>query len=100
MSTIRDRRRYVTLILDRGINWAENLYLVGEGGTFALLQGLRLKGGREGAEADDKLRGRHFLHKFKWVLQIWALFGTALTLSDGIFTPGARIIYMRSFIRG
>ena len=63
--------------------------LIGEGGTFALFQGLYPKGDREGAEgSNDPPRGQHVLQKLRWPLQIWALFGTALTLSDGIFTAG------------
>jgi len=34
------------------------------------------------------VRGRRFLDVAKWPLSMWSLFGTALTLSDGIFTPG------------
>src|SRR5260221_10020014 len=77
----------------------------GEGGPFALLQGLyprpsftefdrtltsdsALKPG----SAIDRRRGRDFLTNGKWLLYFWSLFGTALTLGDGIFTPGAYTI--------
>ncbi|KAF9517117.1 hypothetical protein BS47DRAFT_1436128 [Hydnum rufescens UP504] len=75
----------------------------GEGGTFALCQGLYP---RPEAEDDDRTltsdsgitkswrqtaRGRHFLARFKWPLYFWSLFGTALTLSDGIFTPAVSV---------
>lgn len=64
----------------------------GEGGTFALLQGLYPKHENDaslGEGENTPLRGRRWLNKFQWPLQIWSLFGTALTLSDGIFTPGS-----------
>ena len=61
----------------------------GEGGTFALFQGLYPED--ETDDCDDGstvVRGRQWLDKVKWPLRIWSLFGTALTLSDGIFTSG------------
>src|SRR5258707_10488984 len=84
----------------------------GEGGTFALLQGLyprpsftefdrtltsdsALKPG----SAIDRRRGRDFLTNGKWLLYFWSLFGTALTLGDGIFTPGAYTISHPQFFQ-
>lgn len=75
----------------------------GEGGTFALLQGLFPK--KDTDEEDrtltydstrakssfDSVRGSRFLRTFKWPLTVWSLFGTALTLSDGIFTPAVSV---------
>jgi KUP system potassium uptake protein len=73
----------------------------GEGGTFALLQGLFPKrntdeedrtltgdSSRGNTQYESDVRGRPFLDAAKWPLYMWSLFGTALTLSDGIFTPG------------
>lgn len=72
----------------------------GEGGTFALMQGLFPKHNddeddraltRDSTRAgtfQDGIKGRRFLTTARWPLVIWSLFGTALTLSDGIFTPG------------
>ena len=76
---------------------------VGEGGTFALLQGLyprspftdfdRTLTSESGLKlrSDRNGRGQLFLTSFKWLLYFWSLFGTSLTLSDGILTPGAYI---------
>lgn len=75
----------------------------GEGGTFALLQGLFPKPDTDEEDrtltADSvhakswhsSIRGQRWLAKFKWPLAIWSLFGTALTLSDGIFTPAVSV---------
>jgi hypothetical protein len=75
----------------------------GEGGTFALLQGLFPKNDTDGEDrtltsdsshrakthvSNSGVRGRRFLDAAKWPLHMWSLFGTAFTLSDGIFTPG------------
>lgn len=63
--------------------------MVGEGGTFALFQGLYPEdGGDRCDEEPTVVRGRQWLDRVKWPLRIWSLFGTALTLSDGIFTTG------------
>lgn len=64
--------------------------LTGEGGTFALFQGLYPKNDIDGPNEDrtTQLHHRRWLSKIQWPLKIWSLFGTALTLSDGIFTPG------------
>lgn len=67
----------------------------GEGGTFALFQGLFPKHEADicdhnGCECSN-IRGRTWLDKMKWPLCIWSLFGTALTLSDGIFTPAVSV---------
>lgn len=75
----------------------------GEGGTFALRQGLYPI---PETEDDDRTltsdsgvtkswqhtsRGRDFLTRFKWPLYFWCFFGTSLTLSDGIFTPAVSV---------
>lgn len=72
----------------------------GEGGTFALMQGLFPKHDTDEEDRTltgdstrigswhDGIRGRRFLDAARWPLVVWSLFGTALTLSDGIFTPG------------
>lgn len=63
--------------------------VAGEGGTFALFQGLYPRHDADGCdEGPGVVRGRQWLDKVKWPLRIWSLFGTALTLSDGIFTSG------------
>lgn len=77
----------------------------GEGGTFALLQGLFPKkdtdeedrtltgeSWRGNSLYESDVRGRPFLDTAKWPLYMWSLFGTALTLSDGIFTPGEDVL--------
>ncbi|KAF9510974.1 hypothetical protein BS47DRAFT_1347297 [Hydnum rufescens UP504] len=56
----------------------------GEGGVFALFQGSTPKG-------QDYARGRTFLRFARWPLTFWGLFGTSLTLSDGIFTPAVSV---------
>lgn len=77
----------------------------GEGGTFALFTGLFP---RPAYDEDDRsltgdsfmgnksnrtgIRGGHTLKRFKWPLLLWTLFGTSLTMSDGIFTPGEYIL--------
>lgn len=64
----------------------------GEGGTFALFQGLFPKHEADVCDHNgceySNTRGRRWLDSMKWPLCIWSLFGTALTLSDGILTPG------------
>jgi KUP system potassium uptake protein len=73
--------------------------LAGEGGVFALLQGLyprpeaeeddrTLTTDTDGEKGHDYARGRTFLRLARWPLTFWALFGTSLTLSDGVLTPG------------
>ncbi|KAF8349491.1 potassium transporter [Amanita rubescens] len=82
----------------------------GEGGTFALYQGL-FPPAVEDHEADRTLtvdssqeRKGHFdtatifsigkrriSKSHRWTLLIWCLFGTALTMADGIFTPAVSV---------
>ncbi|KAK2465375.1 hypothetical protein APHAL10511_002729 [Amanita phalloides] len=82
----------------------------GEGGTFALYQGL-YPPADEDYEADRTLtvdssqdRKNHFdtatifsisdrriKKAFRWPLLFWCLFGTALTMADGIFTPAVSV---------
>ncbi|KAF8519080.1 potassium transporter [Gautieria morchelliformis] len=74
----------------------------GEGGCFALYHGL-LPPRHTSAEDDRSLTGEWGLKgkptrqaidnlmRFKWVLLPWTLFGTSLTLADGVFTPAVSI---------
>ncbi|KAF8584646.1 potassium transporter [Ramaria rubella] len=72
----------------------------GEGGCFALYHGL-LPPKTATAEEDRSLTGDstyhnrpngfHQLLRFKWVLLPWTLFGTSLTLADGVFTPAVSL---------
>ncbi|KAF8520592.1 potassium transporter [Hysterangium stoloniferum] len=70
----------------------------GEGGCFALYHGL-IPPTHATAEEDRMLTGdsynnqnkKNSLLRFKWVLLPWALFGTSLTLADGIFTPAVSV---------
>ncbi|KAF5315194.1 hypothetical protein D9619_007278 [Psilocybe cf. subviscida] len=73
----------------------------GEGGSFALYQGLFPR--REvDHDADRTLTGdfdfskkeprpTSFKEKVRWPLLLWCLFGTALTMADGIFTPAVSV---------
>ncbi|KAF8320328.1 potassium transporter [Clavulina sp. PMI_390] len=76
----------------------------GEGGTFALFQGLYPQEAddehADQASTDDRQsrrRSSSFLARAYWPLRIWTLFGSALTLSDGIFTPAVSV---RSAVAG
>ncbi|KLO05737.1 potassium transporter [Schizopora paradoxa] len=72
----------------------------GEGGTFALYHGLyppkvhdvnmdrTLTG--ETLVADRRPK-KSFMNVIRWPLLIWALFGTSLTLADGILTPAVSV---------
>ncbi|KAJ7600944.1 potassium transporter [Mycena floridula] len=76
----------------------------GEGGTFALYQGLYPPEDKD-FDGDRTLTGDSYMQekgtsstqtsrlhdKMRWPLLIWALFGTALTMSDGIFTPAVSV---------
>ncbi|KAI0072602.1 potassium transporter [Panus rudis PR-1116 ss-1] len=74
----------------------------GEGGTFALYQGIYpprqhdeitgriLSDYSIGAESKNTKTTR-MSNKFRWPLLIWAFFGTSLTLADGIFTPAVSV---------
>ncbi|KAF8329370.1 potassium transporter [Cantharellus anzutake] len=76
----------------------------GEGGTFALLQGLYPRSPfvefdrtltsdsavRARSDVENR-RGLEFLKQGKWPLYFWSLFGTALTLGDGVLTPAVSV---------
>ncbi|KAF9029604.1 potassium transporter [Hymenopellis radicata] len=73
----------------------------GEGGSFALFQGLYPPRSRD-HDADRALTGDYdsrptspetssFKSKMRWPLLIWCLFGTALTMADGMFTPAVSV---------
>lgn len=76
------------------------MLFTGEGGTFALLQGLYPRDtsitfnrtltsdSDVRAQQDKSERGETFLRRGKWFIYFWSFFGTSLTLGDGIFTPG------------
>ncbi|KAG6828165.1 hypothetical protein H0H92_008933 [Tricholoma furcatifolium] len=73
-----------------------------EGGTFALYQGL-FPPAEKDLDADRTLtgdstnrtlsehRGRRISELFRWPLLIWCLFGTSLTMADGVFTPAVSV---------
>ncbi|KAF9468639.1 potassium transporter [Collybia nuda] len=75
----------------------------GEGGPFALFQGLfppedkdfdadrTLTGESLGGGVPHPPRGRHLKEKYRWPLLIWCLLGTALTMADGVFTPAVSV---------
>ncbi|EIN06328.1 potassium transporter [Punctularia strigosozonata HHB-11173 SS5] len=76
----------------------------GEGGTFALYQGLFprakedpdsdrvLTGGSTDPTAKSEWSSIPRLSKhLKWPLLIWCLFGTSLTMADGILTPAVSV---------
>ncbi|KAI4518197.1 potassium transporter [Schizophyllum commune Loenen D] len=72
----------------------------GEGGTFALYQGIyppeerdydkdrALTGDSIRVPSSNKSTVRRF---FRWPLLIWCLCGTALTMADGVFTPAVSV---------
>ncbi|KJA24114.1 hypothetical protein HYPSUDRAFT_39261 [Hypholoma sublateritium FD-334 SS-4] len=73
----------------------------GEGGSFALYQGLYPRKELD-VDADRTLTGDTFLQepvsakqtfkeKARWPLLFWCLFGTALTMADGVFTPAVSV---------
>ncbi|KIM43016.1 hypothetical protein M413DRAFT_435192 [Hebeloma cylindrosporum] len=74
----------------------------GEGGSFALYQGL-YPPKEVDAEADRTLTGdvtlggtqqteaKSFKAKIRWPLLLWCLFGTSLTMADGILTPAVSV---------
>ncbi|KDR82452.1 hypothetical protein GALMADRAFT_237778 [Galerina marginata CBS 339.88] len=72
----------------------------GEGGSFALYQGLYPREDID-FDADRTLTGeslgkgpskpRTLKEKSRWPLLLWCLFGTALTMADGIFTPAVSV---------
>ncbi|KAF8882060.1 potassium transporter, partial [Gymnopilus junonius] len=73
----------------------------GEGGSFALYQGLYPREGVD-YDADRTLTGEYtggkeqnrphtFKEKVRWPLLLLSLFGTALTMADGVFTPAVSV---------
>ncbi|KAH8091688.1 potassium transporter [Cristinia sonorae] len=75
--------------------------LFGEGGTFALFQGLyppehknleedRVLTGDDSKKAEFESTSK-MSPRFRWPLLLWALFGTSLTLADGVFTPAVSV---------
>ncbi|KIJ49086.1 hypothetical protein M422DRAFT_777639 [Sphaerobolus stellatus SS14] len=86
--------KYVFIALRFGTN-------EGEGGCFALYHGL-MPPSHPSAEEDRSLTGdsikgnnstreKNTLRRFKWFILPWALFGTSLTMADGVFTPAVSI---------
>ncbi|KAF9269675.1 potassium transporter [Marasmius fiardii PR-910] len=63
----------------------------GEGGTFALYQGLY---GSSSSRSKTKTSSSEtsLMDRLRWPLLIWALFGTALTVADGILTPAVSVV--------
>ncbi|KAG7440895.1 potassium transporter [Guyanagaster necrorhizus] len=77
----------------------------GEGGSFALYQGLYPPKEKD-YDADRTLTGDYgrelmrmspspvkatMKEKLRWPLLLWCLFGTALTMADGMFTPAVSV---------
>ncbi|KAF8870459.1 potassium transporter [Infundibulicybe gibba] len=73
----------------------------GEGGSFALYQGLYPPEDKD-FDSDRTLTGDsqqgakrtkmpYLKETFRWPLLLWCLFGTSLTMADGIFTPAVSI---------
>jgi len=72
----------------------------GEGGTFALYQGLYPPSPKD-LDSDRILTGDthkentkpapKLYESFRWPLLIWCLLGTSLTMADGVFTPAVSI---------
>ncbi|KAJ3576321.1 hypothetical protein NP233_g493 [Leucocoprinus birnbaumii] len=73
----------------------------GEGGTFALFQGLYPPKEFEAAPTHDSLAANRRVYQSKrswrapeslrWVLLVWSLFGTSLTMADGILTASVSV---------
>ncbi|PPQ80985.1 hypothetical protein CVT26_003495, partial [Gymnopilus dilepis] len=73
----------------------------GEGGSFALYQGLypredvdhdadrTLTGDYAGGQ--EPIKSRTLKDRVRWPLLLWCLFGTALTMADGVFTPAVSV---------
>ncbi|TEB40003.1 potassium transporter [Coprinellus micaceus] len=62
----------------------------GEGGSFALFQGL-YPGAEKDFDADRTLTVYPSKDRIRLPLLIWSLFGTALTMADGVLTPAVSI---------
>ncbi|KAG8843145.1 hypothetical protein FRB96_004344 [Tulasnella sp. 330] len=88
--------KYVLIVLRFGTT-------EGEGGTFALYHGLfppetrdddddrALTGDSAMMLAASTSSSAEKLSKWKWFLLPWALFGTSLTIADGILTPAVSV---------
>lgn len=74
----------------------------GEGGSFALFQGLypparddvdsdRVLSGESTHIAKTKSSSGHLSDRFRWPLLAWCLFATGLTMADGILTPAVSV---------
>ncbi|KAI0782842.1 potassium transporter [Abortiporus biennis] len=79
----------------------------GEGGTFALYQGLfppkmEFDNDHRDSLTLEKIQAKHgsersakvpptISEKARWPLFFWCIFGTSLTLADGIFTPAVSV---------
>ncbi|ESK88352.1 hypothetical protein Moror_14785 [Moniliophthora roreri MCA 2997] len=61
----------------------------GEGGIFALYQGLYSKISSDDSSSISTKTS--LKERIRWPLLIWAIFGTSLTVADGIFTPAVSI---------
>ncbi|VDB98094.1 unnamed protein product [Peniophora sp. CBMAI 1063] len=71
----------------------------GEGGTFALFQGLYPSAAFESAPTYDSMiangqisrRRRRTPSSLRWTLLIWSLLGTSLTMADGVLTAAVSV---------
>ncbi|RXK34903.1 hypothetical protein M231_07837 [Tremella mesenterica] len=68
----------------------------GEGGPFALYMSLFPPSPPEEARSltgfsDTNVTEKKGLKRFKWPLLVWAVFGTAMTLADGVLTPAVSV---------
>ncbi|KAH8825021.1 potassium transporter [Flagelloscypha sp. PMI_526] len=74
----------------------------GEGGSFALFQGLypreetdfdsdRTLTGDSYIKPTERPNKRKLRDSFRWPLLLWCLFGTSLTMADGILTPAISV---------
>ncbi|TCD67128.1 hypothetical protein EIP91_000468 [Steccherinum ochraceum] len=91
--TILPLIKYVFIVLRFGTH-------EGEGGTFALFQGLYPPEDKD-FDADRTFTEDEYKSspmstsktpsRLRWPLLIWALFGTSLTIADGIFTPAVSV---------
>lgn len=76
----------------------------GEGGSFALYQGLFPPADKDydedrtltgesltGETLSDYSGGRRISKKLRWPMLIWCLLGTSLTMADGVFTPAVSV---------
>lgn len=87
--------KYVVIALEFGTG-------EGEGGPFALFMTLFPKPEYDGrnlttyptiqsrVHADENRLGK--LARFRWPLMVWAIFGTGLTLADGVLTPAVSVV--------